>query len=147
MSVFFVTSVGYTSLKLKLMPMMMSGFTIVMSVIALVIDLKAGAKAVMPTDDEGDVIEDKAILKTPLKTYFKAFAWLAWIVLGVYFLGFVVAFPVWIAIYMIKNGYTRWKSILTGVVYIVIIYLIFTIGFQVNLYSGLIGELLPIWPF
>ena len=142
MAVFFITSASYTALKVKLMPMAMSGFTIVMALVALVIDLKAGEKSIMPTDDEGDVIEDEEILKTPLSAYFKSFAWMAWAVLGVYFLGFIIAFPLWIAVYMGKNGYRWWIGIVTGVGYIAIIYLIFTIGFQVDLYPGVIGELL-----
>ena len=142
MVVVFITSAGYDELKVKLMPMIMSGFTIVMALVAVVIDLKAGEKSVLPTDDEGDVIEDKEILKTPLSAYFKSFAWMAWAVLGVYFFGFIVGLPVWVAVYMGKNGYAWWKGILSGVGYIVIIYLIFTLGFQVNLYPGLIGEMI-----
>jgi hypothetical protein len=142
MVVFFVTSAGYDALKVKLMPMAMSGFTVIMALVALVIDLKAGEKSIMPTDDEGDVIEDEEILKTPLSAYFKSFAWMAWAVLGVYFLGFIVAFPLWIAVYMGKNGYALWIGIVTGAGYMAIIYLIFTTGFQVDLYPGLIGDLI-----
>ena len=42
MVVVFITSAGYDELKVKLMPMIMSGFTIVMALVAVVIDLKAG---------------------------------------------------------------------------------------------------------
>jgi hypothetical protein len=140
MAVFFVTSLSYPQLKVKLMPMMMSGFTIVMALIALVIDLKIGQKGTMPTDEEGDVVEDEEKIKTPLSAYLRAFAWMVWAILGVYFCGFIVALPVWVAVYMGKNGFAWWKGIVTGIGYIVIIYVVFTMGLQIELYPGVFGE-------
>jgi cell division protein FtsW (lipid II flippase) len=138
MAVLFVTSLSYDEMKVKLMPALMSGATIVFALIALVTDLRK--KGTMPTDDEGDVVEDETKIKTPLSAYFKAFGWMVAAILLVYFLGFVIAFPVWIVVYMVKNGYQWWKSIVTGVVYIAIVYAIFVAGFQIELYQGLAGE-------
>ena len=142
MAVLFVTSLGYKDIKVKLMPLTMSGFTIVMAVIAIAIDLKVGKKSTMPTDEEGDVVEDEVKIKTPLSAYFKAFAWMVWAILGVYFVGFLVAFPVWITAYMGKNGFAWWKGVVVGVGYTLLIYAIFTVGLQIDLYPGLIGEML-----
>jgi hypothetical protein len=43
---------------------------------------------------------------------------------------------------MVKNDYKWWTSIVTGVAYIAVVYLIFTVGLQIQLYPGLAGEFL-----
>jgi hypothetical protein len=142
MIVFFVASLGYEELRVKLMPMIMSGLTIVLCLIALVNDLRSGAKGTMPTDDDGDVIEDEEKIKTPLGAYFKAFGWMLALIIGAYFVGILISFPIWMAVFLWKYGYKWWVAVLNAALLIVIVYAVFTIGLQINLYPGLLGEML-----
>ena len=140
MAVIFVTSLDYEELQVKLMPLLMSGFTILLSLIALVQDMRSGFKASMPTDEDGDVIEEEEKKRTPLGDYFKAFGWFAALIVGVYFFGFIIAAPVWIFVYLWKNGTQWWKGIAIGVGLIVIIYATFTMALNIQLYQGVAGE-------
>jgi hypothetical protein len=142
MGMFFVTSAGYSEYKVKLMPMLTSGFTIVLSLVALIVDLKVGAKKTMPTDEDGDVIEDEKILGTPVSAYFKAFLLFALLIAMIYIFGFIIAIPVWMVGYLWKHGSRWWTAILIGVILTVIIYLVFTAALQVPLYPGAILEYL-----
>jgi len=142
MAVFFVTSLGYPEPKVKLMPLLMSGFTIVLCLVALIQDLRAGSKRSMPTDENGDVIEDEQILGTPLIAYFQAFLWFAALIACVYFLGFIIAVPVWIFVYLWKHGNRWWTALLLGIGMIVVMYVIFTGVLEVELYPGAALEML-----
>lgn len=144
MAVFFVTSLAYSDPKVKLMPAITSGFTIVLSLIALVKDLRTGSKGSMPTDDDGDVVEDEQILNTPLIAYFKAFLWFVVLIALVCIVGFIIAIPIWMTAYLWKQGYRWWTSLLLGMGLVVIIYLAFTVLFQVELYPGVVLEMLGI---
>jgi hypothetical protein len=139
MTVFFVTSLNYEELQVKLMPLLMSGFTILLSLIALVQDIRSGSKAAMPTDEDGDVIEDADKRGTTIGDYFKAFGWFAALIVSVYFLGFILATPLWMLAYLGKTGMQGWKAALFGVVLTIIIYLVFTVVLQVQLYQGMAG--------
>ncbi|MDA8124982.1 MAG: tripartite tricarboxylate transporter TctB family protein [Deltaproteobacteria bacterium] len=140
MAVFFITSLGYAELQVKLMPLLMSGFTVLLSLIALVQNVKSGSKASMPTDEDGDVIEEDEKKRTPLGDYFKAFGWFAALIAGVYFFGFIFATPVWMFVYLWKNGTQWWKGIALGVGLIIVIYVIFTVMLRIHLYQGLASE-------
>lgn len=140
MSVFFVASLGYSDIKVKLMPALMSGLTIVLALFALIQDLKAGARQNMPTDEDGDVIEDEKIIGTPLRAYFQAFLWFAGLIALVYGLGFIIAVPLWMFVYLWRHGSQWWTAILLGVGMIVIIYLVFTTLLQIELYPGIVIE-------
>ena len=136
MTVFFVTSLGYEELKVKLMPLLTSGFTILLSLIALVQDMKSGSEATMPTDEEGDVIEDEEKIRTPIGDYFKAFGWVAALIVVVYFFGFLIATPSWMFFYLWKTGTKRWQAIVVGVGLTAILYGVFTMVLQVELFQG-----------
>ena len=140
MVAFFVASLSYDELQVKLMPLLMSGFTVLLSLIALVQDMRSGSKESMPTDEDGDVIEEDEKKRTPLGDYFKAFCWFAALIVGVYFLGFIIATPVWMFVYLWKNGTQWWKGIAFGVGLTVIIYVIFTMALNIQLYQGVAGE-------
>jgi len=139
MAVFFVTSLSYEELQVKLMPLLMSGFTILLSLLALVQDVRSGSKASKPTDEEGDVIEDADQKGTTIGDYFRAFGWFAVLIVCVFFLGFIVATPVWMFVYFWKNGTRWWKAALYGVGFAVIIYMVFTVALKIELYQGVAG--------
>jgi hypothetical protein len=142
MAVFFVTSMGYKEPKVKLMPMIMSGAAIVLAGVAVVEEFRSGAKSSAPTDEEGDVIEDENLLATPLIAYFKAFGWFAAAIACVYVLGFLIAIPVWMIVFLWKNGFQWWKAVPQGIGLTIIIYVVFTMVLQIELYQGLVGQLL-----
>jgi len=140
MAVVFVTSLGYEELQVKLMPALLSGFTIVLCLIALIQDVKSGSTS-QPTDEDGEVIEDERKL-TPLSAYFKALGWFVALIVCIYLLGFIVATPLWMLVYLGKTEMQWWKAALFGIITTVIIYLVFTTLLQVELYQGVVGELL-----
>jgi hypothetical protein len=138
-AVFFVTSLNYDELQVKLMPLLTSGFTLLLSLIALAQDVRSGSKDSMPTDEEGEVIEDERKL-TPLSAYFKALGWFVALIVAVYFVGFLVATPLWMVAYLSKTGTRWWKAALYGVVLTGIVYALFTSALQIELYRGVAGE-------
>jgi hypothetical protein len=141
MAVFFVTSLNYEMLKVKLMPSIMSGLTMVFAAIALVRDFKAGTKATQATDEEGDVIEDEEKQATPLSAYFNAFYWVAGLIALIYFLGFLVGMPIWMIVFLMKNNTKWWKALPQGVGFTILVYLVFTTGLHVELFKGLFGDM------
>jgi hypothetical protein len=138
MTVFFVTSLSIPIFKVKLMPSVMSGAVIVLSLVALVQELRVGGQT-KATDDEGDEVEDEE--EVPLRSFFKAFGWFVALIACVYFLGFIITIPLWIFVYLWKNGHRWWISLPQGIGAVVIIYVVFTIVLQVELYQGVFAEL------
>ncbi|HOR00725.1 MAG TPA: tripartite tricarboxylate transporter TctB family protein [Anaerolineae bacterium] len=136
MTVVFVTSLGYRELNVKLMPLIVSGFTIVLSAFALVQDLRTGSEHTKATDEEGEEIEEDD--GVTLRGLFRAFVWFAALVAAVYVFGFAVAMPAWIAFYLWKSGHRWWTSIILGITPLIIVYLIFTVLFEIKLYPGIV---------
>ena len=138
MGIFFVTALGYTEPKVGLMPLLMSGATIGLSVIAIVQDLRAGSRHSAPTDDDGDVVEDEQKRGTPLSAYFKYFGWFLGLIATVYCFGFILGTPVWMAAYLWRHHSRWWAAAIMGLVTIAILYAAFTLVLKVELYPGVV---------
>lgn len=76
------------------------------------------------------------ICKNQLEFY-KILAWIAISVFSIYFLGFLVALPIFVGLfYKFEVGFSWAKTILVLLIYVTIIFLFFQILLNVELYKG-----------
>lgn len=137
--VFLVLSFTYDEMKVKLMPALVSAITLVLTAVALVQELNGAEK----TNGEEKPAEEAEHKKTdiPLSRFLNAFGWFFLQVAAVYLLGFYLAIPLWIFFYLWKHGHRWWSALLQGAGSIVVVYLVFVLLLQVELYPGWAWEM------
>ena len=140
--VFLVTSLTYASLKVKLMPAIVSGITLILTAIVLVRELGLGRKISSEKVPGSETKEHKD--SAPLSAFMRAFAWFLALILGVYLFGFLVSIPIWVFIYLWKQGHKWWISVIHAIVVVSVIYVAFVVIMNIELYSGILFGLLDL---
>jgi hypothetical protein len=138
--VFLVTSLTYESLKVKLMPAIVSGITLILTAIVLVRELGLGRKISSEKVPGAETKEHKD--SAPLSAFMRAFAWFLALILGVCLFGFLVSIPIWVFIYLWKQGHKWWISVIHAIVVVSVIYVAFVAIMNIELYSGILFGLL-----
>ncbi len=122
-------ALGTLSLRyqsIKILPMIIGGLIFVLAGIALVRDL------ISKKDTRGPEEE------TPLSIYWRTGLWILALALGIYIIGFLIAIPIFIILYLKKHD-TKWlKSIIVGAITTTLLYLAFEVALKVDLYRGLL---------
>jgi hypothetical protein len=140
-------SLTYSSMKMKLLPMIVSGLLLVLAAIELTREILAhkrapgknqaqaeGAYHVTANEEVG--LESDGDIRGDLV----GFAWLMGMIIGTYLLGLLVSIPLFMLIYLINHGIGWIKSSVMAVVTVISTYLIFVKVLQVELFQGIILE-------
>jgi len=131
-----IYSLTYSSMKLKLLPAIISGLVFVLSVIELRKELITGQQAKGETEPEAEKTGVGA--SSELRGYTLGFAWILGFLLGIYFIGFLISIPLFIFSYLKLHGKNWLISVTLAAGAIVLIYLVFVVALKLNLFPGIV---------
>jgi hypothetical protein len=135
--VFLMVSLTYEQYKTKFMPVLVSVITLVLTVVALIQEIRGAAKKGSGQQEEREEAKSKKT-DVPLSEHLKAFIWFFLLIVSVYVLGFFISIPLWVFFYLWRHGHRWWSAMLQGAGAILIAYLVFVVLLQVDLHQGLI---------
>ncbi len=129
-------SVGAEYFRFKLIPLIVSGFVLILSAIGLRREILARDKSgTTATRDETD---DGKETRESWYRYSLIGAWVVGFLLAIYLLGFITAIPLFLLSYLKTHG-AKWRIAITiAVLTTAIIYGVFILGLKVYLYEGLL---------
>lgn len=124
----------------KILPIFICTIVFLLSLVALIREVRESAVSREDTAERqsntGEVVE--------LKKYVPITLFLLSYFLGIYFIGFMVATPLFVAGYMKVCGSTWKGTIIITVIFTLLFYALFIYLLQVNLYPGLLATLIDI---
>ena len=143
MAVCLAVSAGYPFLQAKIMPMIVCGVILVLSVVELARDISRRNKAPAPkrmvlSDDD----EEEVDRETSAAAYLKEGAWMVGFFLIIYGVGFIAGIAAFTTVYAgVKN--TKWPvAIGMGVTMAIVSYVLFAYLVNTELYPGIIPRAL-----
>ena len=124
------------SFESKLLPLLFGSIVFILAVIGLGNEILAGGKPkTTATESQASKREETG---ERWGGYLANGSWLAGFILGIYLLGFIIAIPLFVLSYMKWLG-TRWiTAIIWSIVSPAIIYGVFEVALDVDLYRGLL---------
>jgi hypothetical protein len=145
--IFGGVSLTYSNLKMKLLPLIVSGLLLVLAVIELTREILAhkrapGKNQALPEGAPHVTANEEVGLESDgdIRGDLVGFAWLMGMIIGTYLLGLLVSIPLFMLIYLINHDIGWIKSSVMAVVTVISIYLIFVKVLQVELFQGIILE-------
>ena len=146
--VFGGVSLTYGSLKMKLLPTIVSSLIFVLAVVELTREILAHRRVARKNQPKAerasgvDMNEEVGLEKAgDLRGDMVGFAWLMGMIIGTYLLGLLVSIPLFILIYLISHGIGWLKASIMAVVTVISTYLVFVKLLQLELFPGIIMEL------
>jgi hypothetical protein len=127
--VFLVNSLTFPEVRMKIMPVFASSLVIVLSSIQLAKEVIARRRKTPKTGPKAEEGLRKNIL---------TFVWFAGIVVAIYLAGFLISIPLFVVLYLRLQGKNWFISAISAVSTIVVLYLVFIVALQVELYPGLL---------
>ena len=119
----------------KLLPLLMGGIVLLLAVIALAREIKAGhslEEATVTTSETGVGEKNSA----EAGKYSGIAAWIIGFFLSIYVVGFMIATLLFVGAYMKRHG-SKWPAtVITAVIFTGIIYAVFNLAFKADLYKG-----------
>ncbi len=119
----------------KLLPLLMGSTVLLLAVIALAREIKAGhslEEATVAAGKTGVGEKDSA----EVGIYSGIAAWIIGFFLSIYVLGFMIATLLFVGAYMKRHG-SKWpETVITAVIFTGIIYAVFDLAFKAELYKG-----------
>jgi hypothetical protein len=140
--IFLFTSLSYVPIKVKLLPSLASGLVLVLSVVLLGLELSAAHRNKTKADGEYTDEDGEAI--SPLPGNLISFAWLVGLVIGIYLIGFLISIPIWIIAYLKVRGKGWLMSLALATGTTAIIYILFIVLLQADLYEGIVFKILDL---
>jgi hypothetical protein len=119
----------------KLLPLVIGSIVFVLAIIGLAGEIMAGHSLEGATgpSSEGRVREKKF---TGLREYSGISAWILGYSLSIYVVGLLIATLLFVGAYMKRYGSNWPETMITAVVFTVILYAVFDLAFNVELYKG-----------
>ena len=118
----------------RLLPMVIGSMVLVLACIELVREIKAEYRLKSAVDADKGRIEEQDGIKT--SKYARYVTWLVGFSLAIYLVGFIISIALFVGAYMKRHGATWFSTITTAVIYTIIIYAVFNLALQVDLYKG-----------
>ena len=145
-AIFGEVSLSYSSLKMKLLPALVSGLILILAIAQLTLDILAHRRAAsgnQPAEVETSAkVNEEVGLENvgDIRGDMIGFGWLMAMIVGTYFVGFLVTIPIFIFIYLITHDIGWLKSVIVAAVTVILVYLIFVKLLQSELFPGIILE-------
>lgn len=143
-----IYALTYSSLKARLVPLAASTLILVLGSIQLAKEVETARKekSERKVDSNDDDIDDrysrdsmaKANIPNAMKAYLVFFGWLFGLVAFIYMLGFLVAIPLFIALYLKIIGRSWLGSLVPAVIAVVVVYFLFIDTLHVELFPGVL---------
>jgi len=131
-----ISSLTMGSIKSKFLPIIIAGVVLILGAIVLYREVLSGdkpeaaGKGEEKMGEEGDVVGGYGYLMPCI--------WVLGYFLAIYFMGFILAIPLFIFSYMTSHDINWLKSVLFAIFTTALIYGIFELALEVKLYSGLL---------
>jgi hypothetical protein len=145
--VFGGVSLTYASIKMKLLPVIVSGLIFVLAVAELIREILANRRPVAKEpreakDSTGETINEQMGLEdtSDIRGDMVGFAWLMGMIVSTYLVGFLVSIPLFVLIYLKTHGINWLMSSIMAVIAVAFTHIVFVKVMQVQLYDGLILE-------
>ncbi len=117
----------------KLLPMIIGGTVLVLSIIALFLEILTGSGQNSVPEKTETAGEDAGIRR---KVYLGMAVWIFGYALAIYLFGFMISTPIFVGAYMKRHG-SGWPGVvLTAGIFSVVFYVVFNVALQADLYSG-----------
>jgi hypothetical protein len=146
--IFGGVSLTYRSLKMILLPTIVSGLIFVLAVVELTRELLAnkrapGKKQPKAEGSSGVTVNEQVGLEHvgDIRGDMIGFAWLMGMITATYLVGFLMSISLFILIYLKTHGVNWLKSALMAVVAVISTYVVFVKLLQVELFHGILLEL------
>lgn len=118
----------------KLLPLIIGGFVLILSIIALVMETLAGSGQDAVAKNVETAAEKDAGNRR--KVYLGMAGWIFGFAIAIYVFGFMISTPVFVGAYMKRHG-SAWPGVVaTAGIFSVIFYGLFNVALQADLYSG-----------
>ncbi|OGP63254.1 MAG: hypothetical protein A2169_08420 [Deltaproteobacteria bacterium RBG_13_47_9] len=127
-------SLGLQYFATKLLPLLIGSMVLILAVIALARDMKAGHSLKVTTA----ATETDAAGKTSVEAsqYLRIAAWILGFSVAIYVVGFLIAIALFVGAY-IKRHASNWPAtIITAVIFTGIIHIVFNFALKADLYKG-----------
>jgi hypothetical protein len=137
MAVIIPVTLSYPRTETKLVPLLAASIVFVLAAVQLVRDIRANGKAAKPKEESVNAIETKNEFG---RRFGVIMCWMSGFFLILYFLGFLVAIPIFVFSYLKLHGYRWLTSITSAIILTVLIHSVFNIALKAQLFKGLILE-------
>ena len=130
--------------RAMMMPVFVAAIALPLIVIALYQDIRRDQKRIIETHDStADLaMTDSEVTRDAFRRVFGFFIWFGALITGAYLLGFFVALPLLVVIYLLMNKEPMWLSALLGLGVLAILYWGFQVGLVLPLPRGVLTTLL-----
>ena len=120
----------------KLLPLIIGSMVFLLAIIGLAREIRVGysLKGTAVSASEGGTGEKKK--NTGVLEYSGISAWILGYSLSIYLLGFLIATLVFVGAYMKRHGSNWFETVMTAVIFTAIIYAVFDLAFNTDLYKG-----------
>ena len=133
-----LNSLTLGNLQSKLLPLIFSSVVFILAAVQLIKELRTPEEA----DEQQMVEEIETEPADPLWKYWRSGAWIGGFCLAVYLLGFMISIPIFAFSYLKLHGRGWAVSITITAALPIFIYVVFGMFLAVDLYPGLLLELL-----
>ncbi len=130
------TSLGFKRLEAKLLPLLTSGATILLALGGLAVESRKSGKQ---AEGEG---EAKTWTPDQVRRFALIMGWVVGFFFAIYLLGFLMAIPLALLVYMKMQGRPWLPTVTFTVLFSLCIYAVFELALKSDLYSGLLFSLL-----
>lgn len=139
MAVVFSVSYHFSYVQAKLAPMTISGLIIILAAIQLYREYRSALRF----NEKSDQKRVPSETSKGFRPYLIQGLWMIGFVLAIALFGFLVAIPLFVISYMRAQGVNWKKSLLVSASTLFIMYILFPIALEVELYPGLLREIFP----
>lgn len=138
MAVVFSVSYHFSYVQAKMAPMTISGLFIILSAIQLCRESRAAIRDKRGSDPQAIPSKRPEIFRP----YLIQSLWMIGFAVAIFLLGFLVAIPLFVILYMRAHGANWPISFLISAATLVVMYVLFSAVLEVTLYPGLLPEIL-----
>jgi hypothetical protein len=110
-----------------------------LAIIGLAREMKAGVSRERTAASDSEETGEKKVVG--VRQYSGISAWLLGYALSIYLLGFLIATLGFVGAYMKRHGSTWFETVMTAAIFTAVIYAVFDLAFNTDLYKGQ----LPMW--
>jgi hypothetical protein len=137
MPLFIAFSMPLSYFASKMLPVLFSSLVFVIAAIALVRDIRKTRRQ-SAIASQGTTVGAETGTADKFQDYLPFAAWVIAFSLGIYLVGFTISMVLFTGAYMKQHGSSWWGAITTAVIFAAIIYVVFDVLLQSDLYGGLI---------
>lgn len=135
------SSLRLLSFASKLLPLIISSMVLLLAIIGLAREMKVGASLKGTAASAAEEATGEKKKNVGVRDYSGISAWILGYSFAIYLVGFLTANLLFTGAYMKRHGSTWFETVMTAVIFTAVIYAVFDLAFNTDLYKGQ----LPMW--